>query len=136
MTYHSSYSYRCPSCGTRYAVFREGVVCPRCGYECGDVYPMAQEALRAWKYHVRIYGSGIPPAYAILSLGDFYILVTAKFLTKYFRMEPDDDDAFIEEQLAELKSSERSYLADHFREYFKYVLKLVSGDPLFPRGSL
>jgi len=125
MTYHSSFNYECPKCGARYAPFRKGVKCPKCGYESGEVYPMAEEALRAWEYHVEMYGSGVPPAYAILSLGDSYIYTTAHFLASYFDSKPSDDDKFVEDYVEGIEFDGYEYMKPHLKEYFKYVLKLV-----------
>ena len=125
MTYHSSFDYECPKCGTHYAPFKKGIKCPKCGHESEEIYPMAEEALHAWNYHVKLFGYGLPLAYAVLSLGDHYIYLTAVFLTEYFDENPKDEDRFVEDFAKRMKFNGKEYLRPHFKEYFKHVLKLV-----------
>lgn len=126
MTYHSSFEYKCPSCGLEYAPFRRGVKCPRCGNEPKEVYDMVSEALEAWFYHVGIYGRGTPHAYIVLSLGDHYIYLSCIFLDLYVRelLEGEvDSEGFIRSFLASIDFKGHEYLVDHYKEYFSDLLE-------------
>jgi len=126
MTYHSSFNYKCPSCGLEYAPFRRGVKCPRCGSEPKEVYDMVSEALEACFYHVGIYGRGTPHAYIVLSLGDHYIYLSCIFLDLYVRELVEgnvDAERFIRRFLASIDFKGHEYLADHYKEYFSDLLK-------------
>jgi len=98
------------------------VKCPKCGREPGLVYPMAEEALSAWRYHEAIYGSGVPPVYVVLSLGDYCIYLSAVFLDAYFRKKPEDEEAFIRDFVHRIEFDEEEYMREHFVEYFRHLL--------------
>ena len=123
MTKHSYFNHKCPVCGEYYAPFKDGVKCPRCGAEPTTVYDMAGEAVKAWKTHRMLYGRGVPPAYAVLSLGDHYILLSCIFLDLYEEEKPDNENIFIESFIKKLRYNGHEHLKDHYRKYFKTLLE-------------
>lgn len=122
MTIHSYYNHKCPKCGVEYIAFKKGIKCPQCNADPKEVYPIAKEALSAWRYHKKMYGSGVPPVFVILSSGDKYIYISAVFLDRYNNEKPRDDEKYIKEFVEKVKCEE--YMKQHFAQYLEHLLRL------------
>lgn len=114
MTLHVVYNHECPDCGAYYIPYGEDVACPRCGLveeERFDYIPQAAESVR---FNLETYGSYVPPAWWVGSLGD-HILLILFHLFETYRKEKENRPFgdFATAMLDQMAWGEQEYLKGH-----------------------
>ncbi len=114
MTLHVVYSYNCPQCDAHYIPYAVGVVCPRCGNNSTETFDYIPQAAQSIAYNLGRYGTYLPPAWWVGSLGD-HILHTLFPVFETFRLQtqPSDFSAFAANYLSGLNWGDQQYLRDH-----------------------
>ncbi len=91
MTLHVVYSYDCPQCQAHYIPYAAGVVCPRCGAASTETFNYIPQAAQSISYNLERYGTYIPPAWWVGSLGD-HILSVMFPVFEQFRVQSATSD--------------------------------------------
>ena len=113
MTLHVVYSYNCPQCDAHYIPYAADVVCPRCGSPSTETFDYIPQAAQSIAYNLGRYGTYIPPAWWVGSLGD-HILHTLFPVFETFRLQTMTDfSAFAATYLSGLNWGDQLYLRDH-----------------------
>ena len=114
MTLHVVYSHNCPQCDAHFIPYAGGVVCPRCGSPSTETYPYIPEAAQSVAYNLERYGTYVPPAWWVGSLGD-HILHILFPVFEQFRLQSTTTDfsEFASIHLSSLIWGDQLYLRDH-----------------------
>lgn len=114
MTLHVVYSYNCPECDANYIPYAAGVVCPRCGSDATETFDYIPQAAESINYNLALYGSYMPIAWWVGSLGD-HILHILFPIFEDFRLQnaTTDFSEFASIQLDAADWGDQTYLRDH-----------------------
>lgn len=114
MTLHVVYSYTCPQCEAHYIPYDAEVVCPRCGAPSTETFGYISQAAVSIAYNLDRYGTYIPPAWWVGSLGDHILHVLFPVFEK-FRLQNTSTDfsEFALMHLSALNWGDQTYLRDH-----------------------
>jgi hypothetical protein len=135
MTLHIHYNYRCQSCEAFYIPYGPDVACPRCGHhDVGNWIDFVPRAARSIDYNLARYGSYMPPAWFVGSLGD-HILHILFGLFERFRTEANirDFPEFAAIHLAAMNWGDQDYLRAHIAALAVEIQPLLaphSGDDM------
>ncbi len=114
MTLHVVYSYSCPQCEAHYIPYTAEVVCPRCGAASTETFDYIPQAAQSIAYNLERYGTYIPPAWWVGSLGD-YILSVMFPVFERFRVQTATTDfsEFALMSFSAMNWGDQQYLRDH-----------------------
>jgi hypothetical protein len=114
MTLHVVYSYSCPQCQAHYIPYKADVVCPRCGAASTETFDYIPQAAQSIAYNLDRYGSYIPPAWWVGSLGDHILNVMFPVFER-FRLDgaTTDFSEFALMGFSAMNWGDQLYLRDH-----------------------
>lgn len=130
MTLHVVYNHQCEQCQAHYIPYDSDVPCPKCGtveIERFDYIPQAAQSVR---YNLERYGSYVPGAWWVGSLGD-HILHILFHLYEGYRMLPEkpDFDVYVRDSLERMNWENQVFLRDHIYNIALRVRELVPQEP-------
>jgi hypothetical protein len=136
MTLHAYIDYQCENCGTYYVPLSILQRCPKCGNKSSEVFNYFIEAtIRSALYNLKVYGSFIPGAWGVFSIGDHYYWLAFNFLSftssllnikenELFGSEITEDQArkIASQFLEKLNFGKRKYMANAYEIYLTRIL--------------
>ncbi len=76
MTLHAYTEYKCKNCGFRYVPIPSAPQCPYCGSPSEVVFDeFVDKFLSSVSHNIIMYRSIVPPAWATITIGDYYFLI-------------------------------------------------------------
>ena len=128
MTVHVRYEHQCPGCRAHYIPYAPGVPCPQCERPSQESFDFVPQAAASLRFNLRTYGSYLPPAWYVGSLGDHCLrLLFAAF--ESFRTRADVSESFaacVERKLSAMDWGEQGYLRGHMRDIALQVHSAMS----------
>ncbi|MCD6513894.1 MAG: hypothetical protein J7L07_03120 [Candidatus Odinarchaeota archaeon] len=114
MTLHIVYNHRCPRCGACYIPYDKDVPCPNCGHTEEERFDYITRAVASLKFNLETFGSYMPRAWCVRSLGD-HILHILFWIFEKFRKQKKQKDfgKFAEKLLSKMEWREQKYLEKH-----------------------
>ena len=113
MTLHVVYNHECPKCQAHYIPY-DDISCPNCGWHEEERFDYIPQAAGSVKYNLRRYGSYVPPAWWVGSLGD-HILHILFYVFENYRQQTDTKDfsEYASIYLSRVNWGDQSYLRNH-----------------------
>ena len=113
MTLHIMYNHKCPKCGAYYIPYDENVPCPNCGYMEKDRFDFIPRAVKSLKFNHEAYGSYIPFAWWISSLGDYIMDILFSLFQDFEDSGAEDFSKFAREFLSKINWKDHKYMEEH-----------------------
>lgn len=118
MTVHVHYEHRCAGCSAFFIPYAPGVSCPKCGRAAAEVFDFIPQAAASLRFNLESYGSYLPPAWYVGSLGDHCLrLLFSAF--EAWRTRPDPAEGFescLERKLGAMEWGDQIYMLAHVRD--------------------
>jgi len=112
LTLHINYDHQCPKCEAYYVPY-DDVPCPRCGLVEKERFDCITRAARSLLFNLDNYGSYVPPAWWVSSLGDHILQILFGIFEKFKKSEEKDIIKFSEDCLPEADWTGQKYLESH-----------------------
>lgn len=128
MTLHVRYSHQCPNCDAHFIPYDSDVLCPNCGQppDIDDVFPFIGRAAASVNFNLASYGSYVPPAWYIGSLGDHFLYILFGLFEAYRQAgRPADFPEFSAMYLNRPNWGDQAYLRDHIGAIAHAVLPFL-----------
>jgi hypothetical protein len=131
MTLHVYYEHQCAGCQAFFIPYQPGVRCPKCGQAAAEVFDFVPQAASSLRFNLASYGSYLPPAWYVGSLGDHCLrLLFAAF--EAYRTRADQAEGFadcLERKLTSMQWGEQTYMLGHVRDIALKVRAALEESP-------
>ena len=123
MTVHVHYEHRCAGCGAFFIPYEPGLPCPKCAAPAAEDFDFVPQAAASLRFNLQSYGSYLPPAWYVGSLGDHCLrLLFSAF--EAWRTRPDPSESFdsaLERKLGAMEWGDQLYMLGHVRDIARRV---------------
>ena len=116
MTLHVPYDHQCPACGAYYIPYDDDVPCPNCGLVEDERFDFIPQAANSALFNIRHYGSYVPPAWYVGSLGDHILRLLFLIFDAYEQSGATDFPTFAQAAVDRMCWGNQQYLANHVRD--------------------
>jgi hypothetical protein len=116
MTLHVYYSHQCTACEAHYIPYDQDVPCPQCGLIKPERFDFIPRALQSMEFNLKQFGSYMPPAWWVGSLGDHVLHLLFRIFDAHADWtEPSDFEGFLDTALGIFQWGEHPYMKEHIR---------------------